>query len=506
MTAMWRKFILLAFLLPALPACETEDVCDGVDNDGDGYFDEDHTLDEVIRPFYVDADGDGYGDVDFVVSPPTWACAAPEGLVANNLDCDDTDSGIHPDTPEVCNGIDDDCNLMVDENVGDTYFTDADGDGYGDPDAVVVSCDEPSGVVTNGDDCDDGEATAYPGNTEVCDGVDNDCDGDVPADETTDADADGSLACEDCDDEDPARTPGAVEECDGVDNDCDGDVPADEVDADGDGFLACAECEDNDATQYPGALELCDGVDSNCDGYMDTGDFDGSGTADCEEVLVVVSYPFAEITDTCVDSGLSYPETEFAAVEAAAAELGLGAVSVAEGELAGLTLEDLAERPVVMVLNGGLPWADPFFDDTLDALMAANDVGIPVYFVGDDAADGVDDHPALATLLGLEAFTDSGVADSVNVLDAGHPVVHGPYGDVQGFWCDADMDVVDLGPGGTLVAEQATTGTPVIAVTDGSTRTAVQLFGAAASHDMCPQAPDTRTDPLLRNTLEWLLE
>ena len=506
MAAMRRLFILFTILLPTLPACDTKDVCDGIDNDGDGYYDEDHEYEEEIRPFYVDADGDGYGDVDFVVSPPIWACAAPEGLVSNNLDCDDADGDRHPDTPEVCNGIDDDCNLMVDENVGDTYFTDADGDGYGDPDGVVVSCDEPAGVVTNPDDCDDTEAAAYPGNAEVCDGVDNDCDGVLDADETTDADADGAVACEDCDDEDPARTPGAVEECDGVDNDCDEDVPVGEVDLDGDGFLACAECDDADASSYPGAFEICDGVDSNCDGYADDADLDGSGTADCEEVLVIVSYPFAEIAELCVDSGLPYPDTEFAAIEAAATELGLGAVSVAEGELAGVPLAELGERPAVVVLNGGLPWSDPFFDDTLDALMAANDAGIPVYFIGDDAADGVDDHPALATLLGLESLTDSGAADSVNVLDASHPVVHGPYGDVMGFWCDADMDAVDLGANGYLVAEQATTGTPVIAVTDATTRTAVQLFAAAASHDMCPQAPDTRTEPLLRNTLEWLLE
>ncbi len=57
---------------------------------------------------------------------------------------------------------------------------------------------------------------------EICDGLDNDCDGIIPADETTDADGDGFVACNDCDDTDPAINPGAQEVCEGIDNNCDG--------------------------------------------------------------------------------------------------------------------------------------------------------------------------------------------------------------------------------------------------------------------------------------------
>ena len=77
---------------------------------------------------------------------------------------------------------------------------------------------------------------------------------------TADADADGSPACADCDDNDAARTPGASELCDGIDNDCDGIVPGDESDGDGDGVPACADCDDP-----AGGDEDGDGVGDICD-------------------------------------------------------------------------------------------------------------------------------------------------------------------------------------------------------------------------------------------------
>jgi hypothetical protein len=76
-------------------------------------------------------------------------------------------------------------------------------------------------------DCDDADATVFPGAPEACDGVDRDCDPATPAGGELDGDADGSLACLDCDDADPVRFPGAEELCgDGIDEDCDGADPA----------------------------------------------------------------------------------------------------------------------------------------------------------------------------------------------------------------------------------------------------------------------------------------
>ena len=128
-------------------------------------------------------------------------------------------------------------------------------------------------------DCDDNDANTFPGATELCDGLDNDCDTVVPTNES-DVDGDTYLECvDDCDDLNGLTYPGATEVCDAEDNDCDGVLPVNEsTDADGDGSPACADCDDNDASQTPGGVEICDGVDSDCDGLLDGQDPDIGGT------------------------------------------------------------------------------------------------------------------------------------------------------------------------------------------------------------------------------------
>ena len=76
---------------------------------------------------------------------------------------------------------DDDCDNPT------PFYADGDGDGFGDADSSVEACDAPTGYVTDATDCDDAEASAYPGADEVCDDVDNDCDGTVDNDDALDA-------------------------------------------------------------------------------------------------------------------------------------------------------------------------------------------------------------------------------------------------------------------------------------------------------------------------------
>lgn len=124
--------------------------------------------------YYADADGDGYGNPAVTVT----ACTPPPGYVTDNTDCDDTNSAIHPGAPEICDGLDNNCNGLIDEGVLNTYYADADGDGYGDPASSVQACSPPPGYVSNNTDCDDTNSAIHPGAVEICgNGIDEDCDG-----------------------------------------------------------------------------------------------------------------------------------------------------------------------------------------------------------------------------------------------------------------------------------------------------------------------------------------
>ena len=188
------------------------------------------------------------------------------------------------------------CKAPADENDDactdpTSSWADRDGDGFGDRDAPTSACTVPSGSVGNHRDCDDATATVSPAAQEVCNGIDDDCDGDVDPPPTSwfrDADGDGYgssgdevEACEqpdgyadddsDCDDAASGVHPGAAELCNGVDDDCANGVD-DAFDEDGDGHMApgCAagdDCDDSDPDVHAGASDACgDGIDGDCAG------------------------------------------------------------------------------------------------------------------------------------------------------------------------------------------------------------------------------------------------
>ncbi|MCB9634583.1 MAG: hypothetical protein H6721_20860 [Sandaracinus sp.] len=259
-----------------------------------------------------DADNDGFVDA---------RCCNGE---ACGNDCDDGRPGVNPATSEVCDGFDNDCDGSVDEGVMVAGYRDADRDLHGDPSMPVSACPGASAFSLVDDDCDDTNPRRHGAQVEICDTLDNDCDGRVDEAPTAttwygDADGDGfgspdtaiQISCEplegfsllgtDCDDTRSGINPGADEVCNGRDDDCNGRADftiasGDTEDDDEDGFADArcgvfgTDCDDRDPATYAGATEICDGRDNDCDGLSDDGtesttwypDFDQDGYGDAD--------------------------------------------------------------------------------------------------------------------------------------------------------------------------------------------------------------------------------
>ena len=289
------------------------EICDGNDEDCD-----ETTLGNI------DADRDGH--------IATACCNMTSTGLACGDDCDDARPGVNPTGVEVCDGIDQDCDMRTDEGVQLMGYVDADFDGFGTGVApgTQLYCPGALGFSATSGDCDDMNPARNPGQLEICDMVDNDCDGMIDngtreVDWFIDRDGDGygarssgvvrscnpvpgaTLLDNDCNDTDPAIDPlsasihpGAAEQCNGIDDNCNGLAdfrigPGDFEDDDGDRVvdIACTplgrDCNDRDASVGPGRPEDCNMSDDDCDGIVDEGslsfiyyadnDRDGFGSA-----------------------------------------------------------------------------------------------------------------------------------------------------------------------------------------------------------------------------------
>src|SRR3989344_2579738 len=141
------------------------------DSASDVYADTSPDISVDTAPSCDDIDGDGYGDAQGLYG-------TINGCLFDEPDCDDLDRHIHPYATEFCDELDNDCDGMTDEGVLPTFYRDNDGDNFGNPTDILQTCFPPGAdYVVNGDDCDDTNEYINPLAAEVCDGVDNDCDG-----------------------------------------------------------------------------------------------------------------------------------------------------------------------------------------------------------------------------------------------------------------------------------------------------------------------------------------
>lgn len=152
------------------------EACDEVDSDCD-LLSDDNDPDAARTTFYADLDDDGFGRATGTYE----ACAAPDGYVSDATDCDDTREDVYPGAVEVCDGLDGDCDGVADDVESDLtltmWYLDADGDGFGDVNTAVTTCAPPDEHVADATDCDDADATTWPGADDPCGGADSDCDG-----------------------------------------------------------------------------------------------------------------------------------------------------------------------------------------------------------------------------------------------------------------------------------------------------------------------------------------
>lgn len=147
------------------------EVCNSIDDDCNSLTDDGLTF----ALYFTDADGDGFGANS---DPGQSFCTAPSFSYAfSGGDCDDFDNSINPSATEICNLVDDDCDGIDDEGVTTVYYADSDGDTYGDASSTIDACSPLSGYVSDATDCNDANAAVNPGATEVCNTIDDDCDG-----------------------------------------------------------------------------------------------------------------------------------------------------------------------------------------------------------------------------------------------------------------------------------------------------------------------------------------
>jgi hypothetical protein len=324
------------------------DVCNSIDDNCNGQ------VDETCRIYYEDNDRDGYGRADRFI----YYYTLPRiGYSSQAGDCDDNNSRANPGMPEICaSPFDDNCDGVINEGCK-PFYRDNDGDGWGHEFQRIFEMVAPPGYLPDNSDCNDFNPAVNPGMAEVCDSLDNNCNGQVDEGCQTyyrDVDEDGYGApnvtinatsppagyvtnSSDCNDYDPAISPAGTETCNFKDDDCDGQVDEGcmvfyrDADADGYGLWHVqtrdmtqppgyssigGDCDDADPAVRPGVIETCNFKDDDCDGQVDEGcqvfyrdaDADGYGLWHVQTRAMTQPAGYSTIGGDCDDANANiYP-------------------------------------------------------------------------------------------------------------------------------------------------------------------------------------------------------
>ncbi len=317
--------------------------------------------------YYADSDADTFGNPSNTLS----ACSPPVGYVTNLLDCNDSNASVNINAIEICNTLDDDCDGLINEGLTVvTYYLDGDTDGFGNPNISQNSCTPLAGYVTNNTDCNDSNAQVRPSATEICNLIDDNCNGQINEglvfiNYFIDTDLDGfgagpaTNSCTppsgnfvtnnfDCNNNNANIRPNATEVCNGIDDNC--NTLADEglsfinyfIDNDGDGFGAgtalnsCSnpgsnystnnnDCNNNNANIRPTANEVCNGIDDNCNTLIDDGLLFSTFYLDNDQ-----DGYFLSTLSACTSPGLPYTNTGIALGDCndLAANINAGAIEI----------------------------------------------------------------------------------------------------------------------------------------------------------------------------------
>ncbi|HND29571.1 MAG TPA: MopE-related protein, partial [Myxococcota bacterium] len=440
----------------------------------------------------MDMDEDGYGDPGMEMQ----ACPGAEGFVDNGDDCADANPDINPGADERCDGGDNNCNGSVDEDSATDateWYLDSDRDGYGDPSTGRFACNQPFSYVSNPDDCDDSRQNASPRASEVCNYADDNCDGIIDEDSAVDAgtwylDLDG----------------------DGYSNSGDGGLTTCWMPA---GYGAYeGDCDNQDASINPAAVEVCDGIDNDCSSIVDdnAADSDSSGAPDCEEVVVIFAATnVARLGGSLCGNGLDGISNSYTGTENSILAAGLYGQRLDEDSNGAGVQADLSVYAAILLNDVG--YADGWAANTYSAVNAAAAAGVPVIFLGDDAAYSVlnaDNNvggTSFRTLMGLGHFVDNGFGGTVRTVagQESNLLVDGPFGAVGTLSATGDLDIVELAADATAV--MALEGYPVVWTRDdGTTRSVgllVQGYGAYCNDYSSDDLTEAET--LLSNALYW---